>query len=83
MAVHDGGLIGEIISAFAPLLLVSVIFAVIGFSIARRKVPNYWAWTIFCALPFFGWVAVPYLVSMTDKAVYDRLARIEKLLEAS
>ncbi len=82
MEAHSGGL-GGFISAFAPMMLVSLLFSVTGFFIARRKVQNYWAWTIFCALPFLGWPVIPYLISMTDKAVYDQLARIEKLLDAS
>ena len=63
---------------FLPIVIVSTLFAVTGYLLAKRKGGTPLLFAVIAAIPVLGWAALLYLVGMTDKEVYDRLARIEK-----
>lgn len=63
----------------APLLIWLLMFAIIGYVIAKRKADNAAGWAILCAVPIVGPIALIFLVSRTDKAV---LRELEELRQA-
>ena len=63
---------------FLPIVIISTLFAVTGYLLAKRKGGTPLLFAVIAAIPVLGWAALLYLVGMTDKEVYDRLARIEK-----
>lgn len=66
-----------------PLLIWSFFFAIIAYNIAKRKADNRIVWTILCALPLIGPVALIFLVSRTDKAVLRELEALRKIVAAN
>ena len=69
------------IGVFIPLIILQIPLVVIGFLVANRKGEVSIWWKVILFFPFFGVVALFYLVSITDKAVYDKLDNISDLLE--
>lgn len=70
-----------VVASLLPLLLISVIFAIAGFLIARRKGKNPALFTVLSFVPLINITVICYLVALTDQEVYDRLERIERLLQ--
>lgn len=60
--------------SLVPMIIVSITIATLNYVIARRKVENGLPYFLASLIPIVGWFAItPYLISLTDKAVYDRL----------
>jgi predicted membrane-bound dolichyl-phosphate-mannose-protein mannosyltransferase len=66
----------EMLLSLVPFLVATVIFFFFAIPISRRKGKGvgFAAW---CLIPFVTLFILFYLVSLTDKAVLDRLAALE------
>ncbi len=62
--------------------MISSVFAVTAFILARRKGKSPWVFAIIAIIPVFGIIALFYLIAITDRAVYEHLSRIEEKLDA-
>ena len=59
----------QFIIQLVPFLVICVIFGLIAWSIAKRKVKNRFLWTLGSVIPFFNMWAFPTLLSKTDQSV--------------
>ena len=64
---------------FLPLVLLSVIYAVVVYVIAQKRRINPWGWTIGTLVPFIGPIFVgPIFMLLSFLSVFDRLNRLEE-----
>jgi hypothetical protein len=64
---------------FLPLTILSLIYAVVVFVIARKRRINPWGWTIGTLVPVFGPIFVgPTFMLLSFLSVFDRLNRLEE-----
>ena len=59
-----------------PFLLVSLVFFLFAIPMSRRQGKSI-GYAVLCLMPFLSILVLLYLVSLTDKAVMDRLATLE------
>jgi len=71
---------GPLVS-FTPLLVFSLVVGIQAAFIAKRKVKSVRLYFFLGSIPLFGFLAISYLVSLTDKEVYDKLNKILEYLE--
>ncbi len=65
-------------ASFIPLIIISAIFAVFAYPIAKRKGLGVGSVAL-CIIPFVGQFALLWLVSKTDQDVLDRIRRLEEI----
>jgi hypothetical protein len=63
----------SLLVSLLPLLIVTLIVFVFSIPISRRKGKSF-IYPLLCLVPF----ATPYLASLTDQQVLDRLAALER-----
>ena len=68
------------IEMFLPYLIVSAPLAIIVFFIAKRKAKYAILFAFFTFAPVVNICLIVYLLSLTDKSLYARLDRLEKLV---
>jgi uncharacterized membrane protein YhaH (DUF805 family) len=67
---------GDFLTSLIPLIILSVPLAVVFAFILRRKGRSPWL-CLLLLVPLVGQIYALYVVSLTDKEVLDRLARLE------
>ena len=67
----------ELILQFVPLLIFSLIYAVIVFIVARKRRINPWGWTIGTMIPLFGLIISGVFFVTTLLSILDRLNALE------
>lgn len=73
-----GGVEAMIIQ-MVPITILSIIYAVVIFVIARKRGVNPWPWTIGTLVPFVGAIIVgPIFMLLSFLSVFDRLNVLEK-----
>ena len=69
--------------SFIPLITMGLLVGIFALFIAKRKGKNPLVCFLLCLIPIFGGAYLFYLVSLTDKAVLERLDYLENLLKGS
>jgi len=67
--------------SFLPFMIITISFASLNFFIAPRKGKNKYLYSILTLVPIFGMIVSIYLLSLTDIELFNRMDKIEKLLE--
>jgi hypothetical protein len=61
---------------YAPMLLVSLGFAVVAYKLAREKGRNVALWTVLGAIPVLNFVCIPFFVGATNLELARKLDEI-------
>jgi ATP/ADP translocase len=68
---------GDVLPQLVPLAIISVIYAVIVFIVARKRKINPWGWTIGALIPVIGLFVSAIFFLLTYLSILDRLNRLE------
>jgi hypothetical protein len=72
---------GSLITMLVTFLLIAIPIAILNSSIARRKGKSGAAYAWLSVLPLVGYFLAIYLISLTDRAVVEKLDRIAERLD--
>jgi uncharacterized protein involved in cysteine biosynthesis len=64
------------LTQYAPMLLVSLGFAVVAYKLAREKGRNVALWTILGAIPVLNFVCIPFFVGAANLELARKLDEI-------
>jgi hypothetical protein len=62
---------------FAPLIVLSLIYASLVYVTAKKRNINPWGWTIGTVIPFFGMFVAAIFFFVTLLSILDRLNTLE------
>lgn len=68
----------DIFIQLVPLIIVSVIYAVVVFLVARKRKLNPWGWTIGTLVPIIGLFVSAIFFLVTLLSILDRLNSLEE-----
>jgi hypothetical protein len=76
-AVAPVGAAAPTLIEFLPLIIVSLIYAVVVYLIAGKRRLNPWPWTIGTLVPFVGLFVAAVFMLLSFLSVFDRLNALE------
>ncbi len=65
---------------FLPLIILGVILSFVLIPISKRKGINRWLTFVLIFVPFVNLCYIPWLISLTDVSVKNKLAELEKAI---
>jgi hypothetical protein len=64
------------LTQYAPMLLVSLGFAIVAYKLAREKGRNVALWTMLGAIPVLNFVCIPFFVGATNLELARKLDEV-------
>lgn len=71
---------GSLLISFIPLLILSVIFAVVAHFLAKDKGRNVGLWTVLGAIPLVNWLCIWYFVGASNLRIEKKIDDLTQML---